>query len=68
MTAGLDELGSRLPTTFSVFIYEASTSVSLYAAQLVRLSAELSGSTVQLVGTAGQKHLETKPNLTAVIT
>ena len=58
MTAGLDELGPKPPSTFSFFIYGASTSVGLYAAQLVRRSAESSGSTVQLIGTAGQRHFK----------
>lgn len=53
------ELGSKAPAaSFSFFIYGASTSVGLYAAQLVRRSAESSGSTVRLIGTAGQKHFE----------
>ena len=56
MSAGMDELGPKQPTTFSFFIYGASTSVGLYAAQLVHRSAESSGSTVHLIGTAGQKH------------
>lgn len=58
MTAGLDELGSKSPADSSFFIYGASTSVGLYAAQLVRRSAESSGSTVRMIGTAGQKHFE----------
>ena len=58
MTARLNELGSNPPITFSFFIYGASTSVGLYAAQLARRSAESSGSTVQLIGTAGQKHFK----------
>ena len=56
MTAGPDELGSESSNNFSFFIYGASTSVGLYAAQLVRRSAESKGCTVQLIGTAGQKH------------
>ena len=56
MTAGPDELGSESSNNFSFFIYGASTSVGLYAAQLVRRSAESDGCTVQLIGTAGQKH------------
>ena len=58
MTAGPDELGLKSSSSFSFFIYGASTSVGLYAAQLVRRSAESSGSTVQLIGTAGQRHFE----------
>ncbi|KAK5046234.1 hypothetical protein LTR84_008377 [Exophiala bonariae] len=41
---------------FSVFIYGASTSVGLYAAQLVRRAAEASGGKVRLVGAASRKH------------
>lgn len=42
--------------TFSFFINGASTSVGMYAAQLVRRCAESSGSTVSLFGTASRKH------------
>ncbi|RSL90677.1 hypothetical protein CEP52_014505 [Fusarium oligoseptatum] len=41
----------------SVFIYGSSTSVGLYAAQLVHLSASASGTKVQLIGAASKsKH------------
>ena len=40
------------------FIYGASTSVGLYAAQLVRRSAESSGRSIDLFGVAGQKHFQ----------
>ncbi|GKT40210.1 trans-enoyl reductase FFUJ_12240 [Colletotrichum spaethianum] len=39
-----------LITPFSIFIYGASTSVGMYAAQLVRRSAEASGVAVKLIG------------------
>lgn len=42
----------------SVFIYGASTSVGLYAAQLVRRAAEASGGKVRLIGSASRKHFE----------
>ncbi|MCJ1451544.1 hypothetical protein MMC28_001883 [Mycoblastus sanguinarius] len=50
--------------TISVFIYGASTSVGLYAAQLVRRSAEVSGRSINLFGAVSQKHfrmLQAKP-------
>ena len=56
MSARPNELGLKSSNDFSFFVYGASTSVGLYAAQLVRRSAESSGGTVQLIGTAGQKH------------
>ena len=40
----------------SFFIYGASTSVGLYAAQLVRRSAASSGRSIDLFGAASQKH------------
>lgn len=40
----------------SIFIYGASTSVGLYAAQLVGRAAEASGTTVRLIGAASRKH------------
>ena len=47
----------QLPApTVSFFIYGASTSVGLYAAQLVRRSAQSSGRSIQLFGAASQKH------------
>ncbi len=42
--------------TVSFFIYGASTSVGLYAAQLVRRSAESSGVSIRLFGAASPKH------------
>ena len=42
--------------TMSFFIYGASTSVGLYAAQLVRRCAALSGRSIDLFGAASQKH------------
>lgn len=51
-------------TPFSFFIYGASTSVGLYAAQLVRRSAEFSGRRVQLIGAASSgrfQMLQTEP-------
>ncbi|KAL8689439.1 MAG: hypothetical protein Q9218_004888 [Villophora microphyllina] len=44
------------PGILSVFIYGATTSVGLYAAQLVRQSAESSGRSIRLFGAASQKH------------
>ena len=50
----------RIPnqSAISVFIYGATTSVGLYAAQLVRRSANVSGVTTKLYGTAGSKHFK----------
>jgi NADPH:quinone reductase-like Zn-dependent oxidoreductase len=45
-------------TSISVFIYGASTSVGLYAAQLVRRAAEAGGGKVRLIGSASRKHFE----------
>lgn len=42
----------------SIFVYGASTSVGLYAAQLVRRAAAVGGTKVQLVGAASRKHFE----------
>ena len=42
----------------SIFIYGASTSVGLYAAQFVHQSAESSGKSINLFGAASQKHFE----------
>ena len=58
MSAGRDELGPKQPTTFSFFIYGASIFVGLYAARLARRAAESNGSTVQLIGIAGQEYFE----------
>ncbi|KAB8532575.1 hypothetical protein FH972_025520 [Carpinus fangiana] len=51
-SAGEEASSSQL----SVFIYGATTSVALYAAQLARKSAECSGRQLKLLGTASQKH------------
>ena len=64
LTAGPEEPKQKPPRMLSVFIYGASTSVGLYAAQLVRQSAASSGTTIRLFGTAAQKHfkmLEAEP-------
>ncbi|MCJ1369157.1 hypothetical protein MMC20_000366 [Loxospora ochrophaea] len=64
VNAELEELENTPPSTISFFIYGASTSVGLYAAQLVRQSAKSSGRNIKLFGTAGQKHfkrLKAKP-------
>lgn len=58
LTAGRKELRQKPPSTLSFFIYGASTSVGLYAAQLVHLFAESSGTIIRLFGTAGQKHFK----------
>jgi NADPH:quinone reductase-like Zn-dependent oxidoreductase len=50
--------------TINVFIYGASTSVGLYAAQMARLSAKVSGKKVKLFGTASKARwafLESEP-------
>ncbi|KZL63586.1 hypothetical protein CI238_02894 [Colletotrichum incanum] len=46
--------GDGIVPPFSVFIYGASTSVGMYAAQLVRRSAEASGVAVKLIGAASK--------------
>ncbi|MCJ1380443.1 hypothetical protein MMC17_003547 [Xylographa soralifera] len=56
MTAGPEECRQGSQKALLFFIYGASTSVGMYAAQLVRRSAESSGRTFTLLGTAGQKH------------
>ena len=48
----------RQKNAFSVFIYGATTSVGMYAAQLVQKSAEISGQRVKLYGAASRKHFE----------
>ena len=48
----------RQQNAFSVFIYGATTSVGMYAAQLVHRSAEFSGQRVKLYGAASPKHFE----------
>lgn len=45
---------SDQPGTVNVFVYGASTSVGLYAAQMARLSAEASGMSIKLFGTASK--------------
>lgn len=63
-TGRLEELEQKQPSALSFFIYGASTSVGLYAAQLVHQSAGSSGRNIRLFGTAGQKHfmmLKAKP-------
>lgn len=42
----------------NILIYGASTSVGLYAAQLVHRSAEASGRKIRLIGTASQKRFD----------
>ena len=49
---------SQSENEISVFIYGAATSVGLYAAQLVRRSAEASGRSVKLYGTVSPKHVK----------
>ncbi|KAI9662351.1 MAG: hypothetical protein M1821_008518 [Bathelium mastoideum] len=44
--------------TTDFFIYSASTSVAMYAAQLVRCSAEASGAKIRLSGTASEKRFQ----------
>ena len=53
--AELEEKPPR-PRTASFFIYGASTSVGMYAAQLVRQSAKSSGRSINLFGAASEKH------------
>ncbi|CAF9942034.1 hypothetical protein IMSHALPRED_003167 [Imshaugia aleurites] len=58
-TAGLEEHRPEAAGGLSFFVYGASTSVGLYAAQLVRRSAASSERrSIRLFGTAGQKHFE----------
>ena len=52
--------GSGTATEF--FIYSASTSVAMYAAQLVRRSAEASGTEIKLLGTASGRRFEMLKN------
>ncbi|MCJ1230329.1 hypothetical protein MMC12_007002 [Toensbergia leucococca] len=56
MRAGPQKHGQELPSALTFFIYGASTSVGMYAAQLVWRSAESGQSIIRLFGTAGQKH------------
>ncbi|CAJ2514182.1 Uu.00g023010.m01.CDS01 [Anthostomella pinea] len=42
--------------TLNIFIYGASTSVGLYAAQMARLSAKATGKTIRLFGAASRAH------------
>jgi len=51
-----DDKRSRL--TINFFIFSASTSVAMYAAQLVRHSAETSGVTIKLFGTASESRFQ----------
>jgi NADPH:quinone reductase-like Zn-dependent oxidoreductase len=44
----------QLPDTIDFFIYGASTSVGLYAAQMIRISAETAGKRVRLLGAASR--------------
>ena len=56
MTAGQAKPEEESQSTLSIFIYGASTSVGMYAAQLIQRSAESSGKTIRLFGAASQKH------------
>ena len=49
-------IGENESRTFSFFIYGASTSVALYAAQLLHQSATSSGQDIKVFGTASPKH------------
>ncbi|KAK0616542.1 chaperonin 10-like protein [Immersiella caudata] len=46
------------PDGLTFFVYGASTSVGLYAAQLLRLAAAANGIPLRLVGTASKKHFD----------
>jgi NADPH:quinone reductase-like Zn-dependent oxidoreductase len=46
------------PETIHVFVYSASTSVGLYAAQMARISATASGKRIKLFGAASQGRWE----------
>ncbi|MCJ1279288.1 hypothetical protein MMC21_007112 [Puttea exsequens] len=59
MSAEPEDLKQKPLSTMLFFIYGASTSVGLYAAQLVRRAAESSGKTIKLFGTASRKHFKT---------
>ncbi|KAJ4350356.1 uncharacterized protein N0V89_008977 [Didymosphaeria variabile] len=48
----------QLPETIDFFIYGASTSVGLYAAQMIRISADLTGKKVRLFGAASKARWE----------
>lgn len=50
--------GADGPGTTNVLIYGASTSVALYAAQMVRLSARASGKAIGLYGVASEVRWE----------
>lgn len=56
MNARPEKYGQEPPETLTFFIYGASTSVGMYAAQLVRRSAEYSRRPIKLFGTASQRH------------
>ncbi|KAI9709793.1 MAG: hypothetical protein M1820_003196 [Bogoriella megaspora] len=45
-------------TTSNFFIYSASTSIGMYAAQMVRLSSQSTGAKAKLLGTASEKRFE----------
>lgn len=48
----------RVKPKINFFIYSASTSVAMYAAQLVHHSAEISGATIKLFGTASKSRFQ----------
>lgn len=50
--------GEEAPQTLNYFIYGASTSVGLYAAQMVQLSAQASGKKIRLFGAASKAKWE----------
>ena len=52
------QIAQQAAKDISVLIYGASTSVGLYAAQLVRRAAEANGDNVRLIGSTGRKHFE----------
>jgi NADPH:quinone reductase-like Zn-dependent oxidoreductase len=56
-TASAGSVGLQENTLY-FFIYGASTSVAMYAAQLVHRSAEFSGKHIKLIGTASKKHFD----------
>ncbi|KAF5004135.1 hypothetical protein FDECE_9349 [Fusarium decemcellulare] len=56
-TEGFSKLNIREDEPINVFIYGASSSVGLYAAQLIRLSEKTSGRKIRLIGAASpSKH------------
>jgi NADPH:quinone reductase-like Zn-dependent oxidoreductase len=48
----------ELPDIIDFFVYGASTSVGLYAAQMIRISAEIAGKQVRLLGAASKARWE----------